>query len=270
MPKKPVLLFVVLAFSSLTFAQRNQPTSTVGGVQPPNTTCLFNFSSGTGPSLTTYCVTQNGNIAELSGAGTEFISSPGPATEGFGMCDNTVLGSPIDYFDYASSDSGNWNPSTATLTGTTVVVNRTTSDGNWQLTQTILDAKASPAAYGSVRVTMALKNLSAIERFLVGFRYAQVLPAPFPFADFDTAPTTAFVMTPSAGGPGLSSTGSFIRNPADFAAARVVQTTTPPDPCGVNNVSTSFFEGTGGILQLYILDIKAHATATFFATYKPI
>lgn len=270
MPNKPVLLFVVLALSSLTFAQRNQPQSTVRGVQPADTTCLFNFSSGTGPSLTTYCVTQNGNIAEFSGAGTEFISSPGPATEGFGMCDNTVLGSPIDYFDYASSDSGNWNPSTATLTGTTVVVNRTTTDGNWQLTQTIVDMKASPLAYGSARVTMALKNLSPIERFLVGFRYAQVLPAPFPFADFDTTPTTALVMTPSASGPGLSSTGSFIRNPADSAVARVVQTTTPPDPCGINNFSTSFFEGTGGILQLYILDIKSHATVTFSATYKPI
>jgi len=263
----PVLLLLSV---SLVAAQQRPAQRGTSVVQPPDTTCLFSFSSGTGRSLTTYCVTQNGNIAEFSAAGTEFISSPGTATEGFGMCDNTVLGSPVDYFDYASSDSGNWNPAIALLTGTTVVVTRTTTDGHWQLTQTIADMKASTQAYGSARITMALKNLSTTERFLVGFRYAQVLPAPFPFADFDTTPTTALAMTPSAQGPGLSSTGSFITNPSDVTFSRVFQTTTPPDPCGINNLSTTFFEGTGGILQLYILDIKSHATLTFSATYKPI
>jgi hypothetical protein len=272
MPNKSVLLFVVLALSSLMFAQANQQQSTVGGVQPSSATCLFNFSSGSGQSLTTYCVTQNGNIAEFSANGTEFINSPGPAIEGFGMCDNTAIGSSLDYFDYASSDSGNWNPATATLNGTTVVVNRTTTDGHWQLTQTITDMKAFRGAYGSARVTMAIKNLSNIERFLVAFRYAQVNPAPFPFADFDTTPTTALAMTPSAGGPGLSSTGTFIISPTntDFSVARVFQTTTPPDPCGINNVSTTFFEGTGGILQNYSLDIKPNATRTISMTYRPI
>ena len=270
MPNKAVLLSVVLALSALTFAQPNQQQSTVGGVQPSNATCLFNFSSGSGQSLTTYCVTQNGNIAEFSANGTEFINSPGPAIEGFGMCDNT--GSPLDYFDYASSDSGNWNPATATLTGTTVVVKRTTTDGNWQLTQTITDTKASTRAYGSARVTMAIKNLSKIERFLVAFRYAQVNTPPIPFADFDTTPTTAWANTISAEGPGLSSTGAFIISPTNTnsSVARVFQTTTPPDPCGVNSFSTTFFEGTGGILQIYSLDIKPNATRTISMTYKPI
>jgi hypothetical protein len=101
---KSVFLFIVLALSSLTFAQQKAQTGATA-VQPASTTCAFNFSSGSGHGLTTYCVTQNGNIAEFSAVGgnglpTEFINASGAAIEGYGICDTTSKA--VNYYDYAS------------------------------------------------------------------------------------------------------------------------------------------------------------------------
>jgi hypothetical protein len=263
MYNKLVFLFAVLALSSLTFAQQK---SDAPAVQPADTTCAFNLSSGSGHGLTTYCVTNNGNIAQFAANGTEFINTGGPVIEGYGMCDAT---NPpfVNYFDYAYSDSGNWNAATATITGTTVKVTRTTADGIWQLVQTITEMKGSPMSYGSARITTAIKNLSTIERFPVVFRYAQVGGV---FFDYDTTPTTAFAMTPSENGPGLSLAAAFITNPADFSIARVSTVPAAPIPCAINNFSSTFFEGNGGIGQQYDLDIRPLHTFTITATYKPI
>jgi hypothetical protein len=271
MDNKLASLFVGLALSSLAFAQQNPAQSDAPAVQPASTTCAFNLSSGSGRGLTTYCVTQNGNIAEFSAVGsntltTEFINGAGPAIEGYGICDTTSA--PVNYFDYASSDSGNWKAATATINGTTVTVTRTTADGIWQLVQTITEIKGSTQSYGSAKITTAIKNLSATDRFLGYFRYAHVGGT---FNDFDTTPTTVFGMTPSANGPGLALAAAFVTTPFDFSIAFVNTVPDAPIPCQIHGTFTnSFFEGSGGIVQLFNLEILPGRTKTISMVYRPI
>ncbi len=272
MYKKLAFLFVVLALSSLTFAQQNLAQSGASAKQAPSTTCAFNLSSGSGHGLTTYCVTQNGNIAEFSAVGnntlaTEFINAAGPAIEGYGICDTTKPPA-VNYFDYASSDSGNWNAATATMTGTTVKVTRTTADGIWQLVQTITELNGSKTSYGRAKITTAITNLSKQDRFFDFFRYAHVGGT---FTDFDTTSTTVFGMTPDANGPGLSLTASFVTTPFDFSIGYVNTVPDAPVPCDLHSAFTStFFEGNGGIVQLFNLEIRPGHTKTIAMTYKPI
>jgi len=267
---KSVFLFVVLALSSLTFAQQKAQTG-APAVQPASTTCAFNFSTGSGHGLTTYCVTQNGNIAEFSAVGngtlvTEFINAAGPAIEGYGICDTTS--NAVNYYDYASSDSGNWNAATATLNGSTVTVTRTTADGIWQLVQTITAVKGSAVTYGSARITTAIKNLSTTDRFFDFFRYAHIGGI---FNDFDTTPTTTFGMTPDGNGPGLALAAAFVTTPFDFSIAYVNTVPDAPIPCQVHNTFVNtFFEGSGGIVQLFNLEIQPGHTKTISMTYRPI
>ncbi len=271
MYKKLAFLLVVLALSSLTFAQQNSARSGARAVPPPDTTCAFNFTTGSGHGLTTYCVTQNGNIAEFSAVGgnglpTEFITAAGPAIEGYGICDTTTR--PVNYYDYASSDSGNWNAATTTVNGTTVTVTRTTADGVWQLVQTITQIRGSAQTYGSARITTAIKNLSTTDRFLTFFRYARVGGI---FNDFDTTPTMPFGLTPDGNGPGLALAAAFVTTPFDFSIAFVNTVPDAPIPCDLHNTFTNtFFEGSGGIVQLFNLEIQPGHTKTISMTYKPI
>lgn len=74
-----------------------------------------------------------------------YISNGGPL-KGYGICD---VNPNVAYYDYASNDSGNWGSTTVTtLNATTQVFVRTTADGIWQLTQTIMQLKASTASTG--------------------------------------------------------------------------------------------------------------------------
>ncbi len=272
MYKKLVFLFAVLALSSLTFAQQNSVHSGAPTGQPSSTTCAFNFSTGSGHGLTTYCVTQNGNIAEFSAVGgnglaNEFINAAGPAIEGYAMCDTTTR-TPVNYYDYASSDSGNWNAATATVNGNTVTVTRTTADGIWQLVQTIAEIKGSALTYGSARITTTIKNLSTTDRFFDLFRYARVGGI---FNDFDTTPTMTFGMTPDGNGPGLALAAAFVTTPFDFSLAYVNTVPDAPIPCQIHNTFTNtFFEGSGGIVQLFNLEIQPGRSKTVNVVYRPI
>ena len=271
MLKVLISLLLLLCFTSLVLAQQNPAQSGAPLAQPAGTTCDFNLSSGSGRGLTTYCVTQNGNIAEFSAVGngsgaTEFINGAGAAIEGYGICDTTSA--PVNYFDYASSDSGNWNAATATLNGSTVTVTRTTADGIWQLVQTITAVKGSAVTYGSARITTAIKNLSTTDRFFDFFRYAHIGGI---FNDFDTTPTTTFGMTPDGNGPGLALAAAFVTTPFDFSIAYVNTVPDAPIPCQVHNTFVNtFFEGSGGIVQLFNLEIQPGHTKTISMTYRPI
>src|SRR5215831_11931328 len=251
-----VSLFLLLSFASLVIAQQSPAQAGAPATPPPSTTCAFNLSSGSGHGLTTYCVTQNGNIAEFSAVGngttaTEFINGAGPAIEGYGICDTSSA--PVNYFDYASSDSGDWNAATATINGSTVTVTRTTADGIWQLVQTIREMKGSAVSYGGAKNTTPIKNLSTTDRFLGFFRYAHVGGI---FNDFDTTPTTAFGMTPSGNGPGLALAAAFVTTPFDFSVAFVNTVPDAPIPCQIHSTFTNtFFEGSGGIVQLFNLEV---------------
>ncbi|MBZ5686043.1 MAG: hypothetical protein LAP86_13505 [Acidobacteriia bacterium] len=147
------LIFAAALLAVSTAALAQQPQS---AADPASTTCSFSYSSGPLTTFTRYCLSANGNIVQFdSPSGFEYISNGGPL-EGYGICD---VNPNVAYYDYASTDSGNWGPTTVTSpNATTQVFVRTTADGIWQLKQTIVQIKASAASTGSVKITMALKN----------------------------------------------------------------------------------------------------------------
>jgi hypothetical protein len=167
---------LILSVSSLALAQEpvqpNVITKTVAADSTQATQdCQVTYSSGdfyhTG---TQFCITVNGNIPQFSVRSEPLFAQGGAADlEGYGFCDVTA---GKFYYDYAAYDSGGWNASTLEQNGNTVTVTRTTTDGNWQLTQTIVNLPATPATVGGAKVTMKLKNLSRVGRFANLLRYA--------------------------------------------------------------------------------------------------
>jgi hypothetical protein len=124
------------------------------------TSCAYTFTTGSGPTYMKFCVTVNGNITQFeSPAGNEQINVQ-KVGEGYGLCTfNSESENSYDYYDWGESSSGNWGPPTLlSLTATEVKIERTTSDGNWTLTQTITAVGGSlPYA----KVGMQLKYNSA-------------------------------------------------------------------------------------------------------------
>lgn len=119
--------------------------------QSATTNCTYNFSSGTGDSYLSYCVTVNGNIPMIV-MSADPNSQVGPDGEGYGVCNENPA---QNYTDYGASDTGNWNPAIlVSRTTTSVKIARTTSDGHWTLTQTITTVPTPP----SIKVVMALRN----------------------------------------------------------------------------------------------------------------
>jgi len=265
----------VLIFSTLLFAQPHPNLNTTAGVHPPDSSCAFTFVSGTGHGLTQYCVTGNGNIAQFSAVGgnglpTEFLSTFGPAIEGYGLCAANAL---IPYWDYAQNDSGNWNTATAVLTNpNTVVITRTTADGVWKLVQTITQLKGTRTSYGAAKITVAITNLSTTDTVIIFNRHAHI-EAGATLNDYDVTQTTAFGMVP--GGSGLSSTASFVTTAFDFSIGFVM--TAPggpgPNPCEsfpIQGGQQAFFQGDGAAEQVFDLDIGPGKTKTVTVTYRPI
>ena len=231
-------------------------------------TCSFTFSSGTLNNFLKYCVTANGNITQFqTPKGHEHIAV-GVFGEGYGVCD---FNSFIGYSDYAGfGDSGNWqNATVASHSPTSVKIVRNTSDGIWTLTQTI----AQSAGAGSAKVTMALKNNTAVDRLVEILRYADVDADSIFDNNFDGTVNSAFGWIPvgtSATEPSFGmmmqdvSTTSFEHN--GFAQG----TASGPDPC---NPFANWFPGTrvgvdGSLVMLYTIDIPAKATRTVSVSYK--
>lgn len=132
------------------------------------TTCLYDFSSGSGNTFLSYCVTVNGNILEIQ---TPFGQNMlGAFGEGYGICDQNV--GPQNYSDYGVSDTGNWqNTIVLSHSSTSVKIARTTADGHWTLTQTITKLPTS------IKVVMALKNNQAVSDVAYLVRFADAEPS---------------------------------------------------------------------------------------------
>ena len=121
-----------------------------------------------------FCVTANGNIVSFqSPDGVEYIYL-GAIGEGYGICD---FNSGATYYDWSDDGiSSNWDtPIVMSSSATSVKLLRTTSDGIWTLTQTITK---ETAVLPSAKVTMALKNNSAVTREVYLLRWADVDPYP--------------------------------------------------------------------------------------------
>ncbi len=134
------------------------------------TTCLYDFKTGNGNTFLTYCVTVNGNILEIQTPfGQDKLGTNG---EGYGLCDQNA---PMNYTDYAVSDTGNWNPATVLSHGSTYVkIARTTADGNWTLTQTITMVPKT----SSITVVMALRNNQTVSDVAYLVRFADAWSPP--------------------------------------------------------------------------------------------
>jgi hypothetical protein len=264
---RSLLIVVVLILSSLALAQhKSQQQATAEA--PDTTTCAVTYTSGAGHNATSYCVTVNGNIVQFSRGGDEYIRV-GDFAEGYGFCD---FNSGIPYFDYAISISGNWLASSfSTPTATKAISTRTTSDGIWQIKNTITKVAANAAGPGSAKVSMAIHNLTGVNRDIVLLRYADVDFLRAGVSDFDN--DFDFTLDTAMGlAPGFRSGLSLTNNTFVFGYDAFTQNTPiPPNPCTpFNNLSTQPFFGDGSVIQIYGLTVPKLATKTINVTYKPI
>ena len=132
------------------------------------TSCAYSFSSGSGNTFLNYCVTVNGNIPLIkTPSGVQLM---GPDGEGYGVCNESPA---QNYTDYGVSDTGNWRPAILLSHNTSgsVQIARTTSDGQWTLTQTIALTHTP-----SITVIMALKNNQSVQKVAYLVRFADPLP----------------------------------------------------------------------------------------------
>ncbi len=160
-PKKvnlPQKADAAAAQETVTRAAPNSPFAT--------TTCSYTFTSGVNNSYLKYCVTANGNILQIETPSGHPQS--GTTGEGYGICNESPA---QNYTDYATSDTGNWNAATVlSSSSSSVKIARTTSDGNWTLTQTITKVPAT----SSIKIVMALRNNQAVAKVVYLVRYVSV------------------------------------------------------------------------------------------------
>jgi hypothetical protein len=265
---------LILSLTSVALAQEPvRPSSPTMTVQADSThatqTCQVNYSSGTVFTSTQLCVTVNGNIPLFTVRGQKLFPPAGDAAdlEGYGFCDVTA---GVRYMDYAAYDNDAWNASTLQQNGNTVTVTRTTADGNWQLTQTIVNVPATASAVGSAKVTMKLKNLTSVARSVNLLRYAAE-NVDGGKNDFNATEFTASGQFPYGAGL-MISVNSF---PAGFGQEAYVQNVqSGPDPCAPLTFEepTMPFVGFGSIVAEWETSpakkIARGGTATVVSTYR--
>jgi hypothetical protein len=260
------ILTAVLTIPSLALGQQQSQQGTRAATASPfaTTTCAATFTSGTGHNTTQYCVTTNGNITQFSRGGDEYIQV-GDVSEGYGICDNQT---ETRYFDYASNDSSNLGPATFTSTATQAVSTRKTTDGVWQITNTITKVPATGSGPGAAKVSMQITNLTNAARELDVLRMADVdfssNGAEDINNDFDVTHDTAFGLE-----PGFRSGLSLTNNTLIAASAFTLAFAVGPDPCSFRDAPQPFF-GDGSIGMGYLLTVPKGATRTLNLTYKPI
>jgi len=276
MRKKIAVMFFVLAVSSLLVAQRlpstapdPKPGPWIGqdkAINAPETqTCSFSYSSGSGDTFTRYCLTVNGNIVQLdSPSGFEYLQV-GTFGEGYGLCDLTA--GNVSYFDYAGfGDSANWGATTVTVpNATSRKFVRTTTDGIWQLTQTIKQVKANAAGPGSIQISSVIKNLTGINRDIIFLRYADVDAGGSTSDEISQTKNSAF-------GSDTVQNGLLLTTNTYTFGHYAAEWTIPggADPCNFNtNRAAAPFVGDGSIGHLFALTVPKLATKTIKVTYKP-
>jgi len=265
--KKIVLLVTVLTLSSLALAQQGNHAALASA--PATSTCAYTFSSGSGVNATKFCVTANGNITQFSNpAGNDHIAnSANWNSEGYAICD-FAPSSPVAYFDYATNDSGNWlGTSLLSSTAAAVKLQRITSDGLWQITQTITKVNATATSPGGAKVTMAIKNLSGISRVAYFYRFADI-DANNDYTTDDQMVSYRQYTAQDAYSYGLALTAST----SPYLVEGLLYNTfgVGPDPCnpGTGYVPAGYFHGDGAGVLWYYTTFAKGATKTVTMTYK--
>jgi hypothetical protein len=263
-------LFIAMwVLSTLALAQHQSQPAAVAGGPDATAECHATFSSGTGQNQTTFCVTVNGNIAEFSVNGLEMIEV-GQVGEGYGICDGV---SSVRYFDYAYEDSGNWRSPSFSQKGNVVTVTRETSDGVWQLRQTITNVPATGTGPGSAKISMALKNLTGENRLVSLLRFADVdADNDSDNNDFDFTSQTAYGLAPGGlfSGRGLGITNNTFSSSISQTAF-TQSTFGGPDPCSpAADVAPQPFHGDGSVVMSWEYLAIEGQTTTLVSNYKPI
>jgi hypothetical protein len=279
--KKVVLAITVLALCSLSFAgtlsaatdNNQQQTAAASQMKaeasrtlphsPQGTDlCSFNFTSGANNTFLRYCVTENGNIAQIE---TPEHQQHVFGREGYGICD---FNSNTEYDDYAGAgDTGNWNPAIVlSQSATQVKIARTTSDGIWTLTQTITQV----AGTSSAKVTMTLKNNTAVSREVQLSRYADV-DADGTIANTVDATINSAMIFNSVGRGG--SFGLALQNvgTSPFTYLGFVQNTPVGlSPCTpfAHQALGPLVETDGSAVMTYVITIPKGALKTVIVSYK--
>jgi hypothetical protein len=268
MSKLLMLLVLSIALATLAWPQVENPgtaSSSAFTSGAPSTACAFSFSSGSGRTLTQYCLTQNGNIVQFSNPGNIQFFNHEAVSEGYGLCD---FQTSDPYFDYASNAQG-WGPTMVFRPhGKTVRFVRRTLDGKWELTQEITQVEAAATSPGSAKVVMTLKNLSGEDRIVVLLRHANV-DANQSSSDDRFYATRNFAYGAE---PGLSFGLGLTTNTFEFNGGGLTQfVPSGPNPCTVTeNANFDQFAGDGSIGMVYSMTIPAGASKTVQMTYKPL
>jgi len=290
--KRLAVPFIILALSCLSLASnlpkpvansnphpneaalRQEKLNALSGVQPSpaaTTDCSFTFTSGINNNTLEYCVTTNGNIAELQTPIGHPLVSVEDRSEGYAICDVSNNNSRVAYSDFADfGDTGNWNsPVIVSHSATSVKIARTTSDGIWTLTQTI--TQMAPTA--SVKILMALKNNTAVSREAFLVRWADVDADDFLDNNFDGTFSSAFgwnsISSESAGPVGL-----LLQNLGTLqgigSEAFGQNTFLPPNPCnpGLNFVTAPLLDTDGSLVLLYDITVPKNSSKSVTMTYK--
>ena len=247
------------------------------GIRTDADTCAYTFTNaGKGNSFMSFCVSTNGNIISFqSPSGIEYLNL-GQLSEGYGICD---LSTGVVYYDFSDyGNSGNWgNPVLLSLTGTSVKIARTSTDGLFTLTQTIAkQAGSTPYA----KVTDAIKNNTAATKDVYFIRWADVDPfnanATGNFQEsFDSTNNSAWgylaydAVTTNTAGYGLAISNIGLPNVPYAFGGFDLNTNLAPNPCA----PTANYFGyqalvDGSVETLYLLELVGNKTGTVNEKYE--
>jgi hypothetical protein len=257
----------IVALSTMAFGQQQATTDEISPLA--TTTCQSTFTFGSGESEFDFCITANGNLAQLtSPAGWEHIRN-GTIGEGYGICEE-LSNSLSGYYDYAGGgDSGNWDPPAITQphgpSTFPLKITRTTSDGIFTLTQTFTrDTKER-----EVLIKMTLKNnTSSTRNNVVITRWADINASNDLNNNFDKASEAAWghtrygvlLATQSTLPTILMHTGFIQNNPNKPGTC---------DVTGFGDAAPPFSgDGSAGLRYLMITGLGPHKTQTITIEYK--
>jgi len=259
------ILILLVAFSISAFAQSfpnalaQQSQKDGQAVLLSTITCQSIFLSGSGNSYLNFCVTQNGNISTLESPQT--FSQIYLGAEGYGICDTTT--GKVGYNDWGRyGDSGNWlDPSIVQPNGVNtfpLTITRTTSDGVWSLKQVFSRNTTTP----SVKVTMTLRNNSAVPRVVYLERFADV--------DADGAPGSNRFDGDKNASWGHLDHGVMLRaasgthNMSGFVVPALAQ-----DPCALTPQSLPFIGDGAAMYDWEFNPIGAQSSQSVIIEYRP-
>jgi hypothetical protein len=201
--------------------------------------CQSTFTSGSGLSYMKFCTTQNGNVAKFESPST--FNQLHQGGEGYGLCD--VTNGSVGYYDWGVYGDSGWQSATMTQpkgpNTFPLTITRTTADGVWTLEQVFSRNPATPAA----KITMTLKNNSAVTRQVYLERFGDVDADGTSVNVFDTTGTSAF---------GRSVFGLMLKNltlEGMSLGGRIVEPGTT-NPCNTTLVSIPF-KGNASTLLLW-------------------